>query len=412
MTGPTFRRRHLHLALLIAALSVPACGPGAGSETTPTPATGPLPGDNYALVYATEGGIRRQDTRTGTDTALLSSVDSLGVVAPSPDGHRVVVAYRGPDASRVVLIPGDSGAPRELHRGAVGARYTAAWSVDGERVGVGYRGPDGTGGILVLGPDGETRNIGCSAATTFAAWRAPTEVVVADAANYYTVRVSDCGTLATLPQSGKAGVIYARNGRRVAWFGDRKIGAGLIPELWIGDYTGANAKLIADFRSRPAHAVWAPDGRHIAYEVDSRRWANTTHIVIYDVPAGSYAYKAQEMPLGVPSDFGACWSANGEQIAHDRVYRRRSATQSYTTHQVVVRAGDREQVVFEEIIDRPAEAVQADPPPSCHWLGDHDLLVGSQRGVQIVAVDGHGAYQVPSNQQLLTAVVFPGPPAP
>jgi len=114
------------------------------------------------------------------------------------------------------------------------------------------------------------------------------------------------------------------------------------------------------------------------------------------------------MTLGVPIDFGVCWAPNGERFAHDRVYRRSSGAQAYVTHQIVVRRGETEKVVFDEIISRDYETVVAQKPEPCRWMGNHSLLVAGVRGQEIIDVDGDGSYDVPMTRRVLAAIVYQG----
>jgi hypothetical protein len=164
--------------------------------------------------------------------------------------------------------------------------------------------------------------------------------------------------------------------------------------------------VIADYQSRPRHAVWSPNGERIVYEVVSRRWANTTHLVAYEPATNAYAYIAQEMELGVPNDFGACWSPDSRRIAHDRTYARSTGARSYTTRQVVVREGTTEKVVLDEVIDLPPAQVVADPPARCRWMGGRYLLVDTRQGQRVVDVEDGETYRVPPERQVLVVRVF------
>jgi hypothetical protein len=400
------------LTLLLAACARGG-GPPPPNVEPALEAVTPLAGDNYAFVYQEGSELRRINTSESLHQRLLGGVDELLLATAGPTGDQVAVAYRFGDSSRMLAVNTASGATVELHRGAGSTSYTAAWDVDGHSLGVGFHDPNGHGGILVF--DGtDVRNIGCSASNRFVAWRSPSQVIVGDAANDYTVSTSDCATLARLQRAGKDALTFAANGRRAAWLADRTVefanraGAQAIPQLWIAENDGSAARLIADYQSRPSEPAWAPDAGMIAYVVASRRWANTTHVVAFDVRSGEYTYIAQEMPLGVPIDFGVCWAPNGERFAHDRVYRRSSGAQAYVTHQIVVRQGETEKVVFDEIISRDYQAVIAQRPEPCRWMGNHSLLVAGVRGQEIIDVDADGSYDVPVTRRVLAAIVYEG----
>jgi dipeptidyl aminopeptidase/acylaminoacyl peptidase len=267
--------------------------------------------------------------------------------------------------------------------------------------------------VFVLEADGTTRNVGCRAANGFEAWRSASEAIVHDGVNYYTIRITDCGTLATFSRAGKSNIRFAANGSRVSYFVDReaqfrnRAGTEVIPELWIAGHDGSGARKVADYQGRPQNARWSPDGRRIAYEVVSLRWANTLHVITYEVASESFSYIAEEKQLGVPSDFGVCWSPDGRRFAHDRLYARSTGAQPYTTRQVVVREGEVERVVFDEVIDEPAARVAADRPARCRWTDATHVLLDTRRGQRIVDVAGENVHQFPPAQRVLGLRVVP-----
>ncbi len=407
----------------VAAAGLVACSSGAPSGTPePQPISAPLPGDNYAFVYHEGSTLGRHDTRTGADQHLASDASEVLAAAASPTGARVAVAYRSGDSSRVLVVDTESGSVMEVQAGDARTTYTMAWSLDGIRLGLGYRPQSGRGGITVVETDGSVRDMGCQASNQFEAWRSASQAVVQDGGAYYTVDASNCATLATLRKVGKTGMEYAPNGGRVAFYQDRTVTftnraePQSIPELWIADYAGNGAKVVADFQSRARNSAWSPTADEITYEVVSRRWANTTHLVTYDVRTADYRYIAEEKALGVPNDFGACWSTGGRRFAHDRTYARNTGTQPYTTRQVVVRQGTDETVVFDEVVDIPASRYTAAKPASCQWIGDRHLLISSRRGQSVVDVEDGETHRFPSDRKVFGVKVFdaerpPGPPA-
>jgi len=182
----------------------------------------------------------------------------------------------------------------------------------------------------------------------------------------------------------------------------------IIPELWIASFDGGGARVVADFQSRPRNGVWAPNAGRIVYEVVSRRWANTTHLVAYDIQGDAFSYVAEEKPLGVPNDFSACWSPDSRYFAHDRTYARSTGTQTYTTRQVVIRDGTNEQVVLDEVIDLPPAQVVANRSASCQWMGPRHLLIATRRGHRVVDVDDGEVFVVPADRRVLAVVGFAG----
>jgi hypothetical protein len=399
--------------MLALTLAGAACATGTPSgESEPRPVSGPLPGDNYVLVYHVDTTLAFLDTRTGREHALSLDADQVSASAASPTGMRVAVAYGTGDSSRATVVDLLAGTQTDVHVGPAATTYTMAWSTDGQRLGVGFEPPTGGGGIAVFEADGSVRDMGCRAANRFEAWRSRSQAVVHDAGAFYTVNASNCATLATVQKVGKTQMRYAPNGRRVSFYQDRSVTftnrsqPQVIPELWMADYAGNGATVVADFQSRPQHSVWSPDAQHITYEVVSRRWANTLHLVTYDVGSGEYRYVAEEKALGVPNDFGACWSPDGSRFAHDRAYARSTGTQSYTTRQVVVREGTEERVVLDIVVDVPASHFAANRPPVCQWMGNHHVLVATHRGYRVVDVDDGETYSVPEGHRVLGARVF------
>jgi hypothetical protein len=393
-----------------------ACAPSAAPEPAAPAPTGPLPGDNFAYVYAAAGTVGLHDTRTGEDRVLADDAADVLVAAPTPDGSDVAVAYAGVSSTHALTVELATGAVRTVRDGLAGEEYTAAWSPDGRWLGIGYRG-SASSGILVREPAGDMRSMGCRASNRIMAWGTSNRAIVHGGTNHYTVSAENCATLATLQRAGKRAISYAANATRAAWFVDRSVTfqnrpqPQIIPELWIAAGDGSSARVIADYQSRPGNAVLSPDGRAVAYEVVSRRWANTTHIVAYDIPGNDYSFVAEEKLLGVPSDFNVCWAPDGRRFAHDRAYARRGA-QEYTTRQVVVRDGTEETEIFDEVIDRPAAQVVANPPATCRWIGDRHVLVHSARGDRVIDVVDGEVYEAPAGRRILGVQVFNRPNTP
>lgn len=390
-------------------LAVAACASGGGGGAG---AAAPMLDANVAFVYRAEATLRYQNGRRAEDGEVAGGVGEVLVAAASPSGRRVAVAYRGRDGTRVVAVDAETGTVTDVRYGAAGTQYTMAWSTDGRRLGVGFRPAEGAGGVKVLDARGEVRDLRCRASNRFVAWRSAAEAVVSDGVNFYVVSSSDCATLASVSSVGRAALEYAPSGARLAYLQDRTVTftnrpqPEIIPELWIAGHDGSGARVIADYQSRPRNAVWAPNGDRIAYEVVSRRWSNTTHLVIYDVPANSYSYEASEQQLGVPSDFNACWSPDSRRVAHERTYARVGQGMTYTTRHVVVRAGGGEKVVFEELIgEAPGEMRPAANAAPCRWMGPRHLLVSTRRGQRLIGVDDGTVRELPADRPVLAATV-------
>jgi hypothetical protein len=401
---------------LLASAALGACASGAPTpDVEPAAVVAPLPGDNYAYVYYAGGTVGRVDTRTGTDVSVADGVTEILASAVNRSGSRTAVAFRQGATSGAVIIDGLTGALTEVHSGSAETAYTLGWSLDGLRLGVGFRGPD-EGGVLVVEPDGTVNNIGCRASNRFEAFRAPTELIVHDGTNFYSVSTTNCATLATFRKAGKNDMAYSENGRRVSYFQDHSVQftnreqSQVIAELSVSNYNGAGPQTVADFQSRPASAVLSPDGARVAYEVMSARWANTTHVVIYELSSSEYTYIAEEKQLGVPSDFSVCWASDGRRIAHERAYARSTGTKDYVSREIVVRDGEHEKVVFEEIIDRPMMDLKANRPPKCQWIGDRYLLVWADDAYRIIDTEDNEIFAVNAGRRVLGAMVFSGRP--
>ena len=136
-----------------------------------------------------------------------------------------------------------------------------------------------------------------------------------DGTNIYAVDARDCRTLATLPMRGKSHITYSPDGDRIFF---KRAGS-----LFIAEYNGANAQQIAAPRSRAENMRWSPDSRKIAFEIQSPRYSNVTHVAVYDYATGQAAFNSEERPLGVPKDNNPCWSPDGTRISIDRTYSRR-----------------------------------------------------------------------------------------
>lgn len=396
-----------------------ACASGGGGADA-----APAAGAGIAYVYAAGDAIRRQDTRAGGEGRIVRDVETVLATAASADGRRLAVAFQRGNATRVIAIDNESGSYTEVHEGPLGTAYTMAWSSGGDLLGVGFEHVS-SGGVKVLG-GGEVHDIGCQASTRFVAFRSSSEAIVSDGTNFYTVRRQDCGTLATVVRLGKSDLEFAPNGRRVAYYRDRTVTFSnrpqpeVIRELWVARHDGRGERTIADYQSRPQNAEWSPNGNYLAYEVVSRRWSNTLHLVIYDVPGNAYIYVAEEKELGVPSDFNVCWSPDSHRIAHERTYARVGQAMSYTTRHVVVR-GQRgapprprrqaidEKVVFEELIGEAPGGRRADDGfPPCRWIGPGHLLIATRSGQRLIGVDDGTAQEFPADRRVLAAAVFSG----
>jgi hypothetical protein len=403
-------------------VSACASGGGGGSESAAVPESGA----GHAYVYQAGDAIYRQDTRAGTNERIVRDVGVVLAATPSPDGRKLAIAFGSGGTTQVVAIDNETGSLTEVHEGPTDAVYTLVWSSGGDLLGVGVQHASG-GGVKLLDASGTVRDIGCEASDRFVAFRSSSEAIVSDGTNFHTVRSQDCGTLATVARLGKSDLEFAPNGRRVAYYQERTVTftnrpqPEVIKELWIARHDGRGERLVADYQSRPQNAEWSANGDIIAYEVVSRRWTNTLHLVMYDVPGNTYIYEAEEKELGVPSDFNVCWSPDNHRIAHERTYARVGQAQTYTTRHVVVRGSpfgaaarprrqsSNEKVVFEELIGEEPGGVRADDGfAHCQWIGRHHLLIATRQGQRVIGVDDGTVHELPADRRVLAAAAFGG----
>ncbi len=274
--------------------------------------------------------------------------------------------------------------------------YTFAWARGSDALGVGYRPTDGStrSAVLIADRAGNVRNVGCSVSNRFIAWRASGQIVVGDGTNMYTVDARNCETLATLPMRGKTDINYSPDGNRVAFKRDGS--------LFLAEYNGANPRQIAAARSAASNPRWSPDSRKIAFEIQSTRYANTTHVAVYDYATRQATFRAEPRPLGVPDDHNPCWSPDGTRLSLDRSYARRGASGEYVQQQKVITPvpGEDENVVLEELISGTMPASDG-----CAWIDDQHIALVSADGPKILNVDTKVAYNMPDNVQLLFAKV-------
>ena len=362
---------------------------------TPTGTPIVQPGDGYLMYYVDGTDIRVRNTVAAIDSVVVAGVSGV-VASASPDGSHVAVAYARAGSAELVMIDTRTGSVSSVHSAPPG-EYTLAWSVEGDALGAAHR-PTAQGirgAVLIADTDGNARDIGCSAANRFIAWRSNGQVIVGDDANVYTVSALDCSTLATLSRRDKTHIQYSPDGNHVLF----ERNGGLIGAR----YDGASSQWVARSRYRPRNARWSPDGSRIAFEVQSEQYANITHLAIYEYATGRMEIHSDEKPLGVPRDMNPCWSPNGDRIAHDRDYFRSGGGQEYVQRQRVASAmdGGAEVVVAEELV---RDVSPAEPGP-CGWIDDNHLVVTSTGGPRVFNIETKVAYRLPENSTLLWARV-------
>ncbi len=347
------------------------------------------------MYYADSTGIRLRNAGAQVDSVLLSAATDVQA-KPSPDRDAVAVSFRLAGSAHLIILDAATGAVSNVHSASGGGSYTFVWARGSDAVGVGYRSTDGStpSAVLIADRAGNVRNVGCSVSNRFIAWRASDQIVVGDGRNIYTVDASNCQTLATLPMRRKTDITYSPDGNRVAF--------KRANSLFVAEYNGANAQQIVAARSAASNLQWSPDSRKIAFEIQSPRYANITHIAVYDFATGQTTFRAEQRPLGVPDDHNPCWSPDGTRLSLDRSYTRRGELGEYVQKQKVITPvpGEDEHVVLEELI-------RGAIPPSegCTWVDDQHVVLASVDGPKIFNVDTKEAYDVPDNVRLLFAVM-------
>ena len=385
-------------AVVLGATSFGCAPSGGGPPVGAAPAGPPIaqPGDGYVMLYADGSGIRLRNTASVVDSVFITGATDVDA-KPSPDRAAVAVSYGMGNSTRLVMIDAVGGAASEVHSAPGRGVYTFEWAGGSDALGIGYRTTDGSApsAVLVADRNGNVRNVGCSASNRFVAWRAGGQIVVSDGTNMYTVDARDCRTLATLPMSGKSDITYSPDGNRIFFL---RRGS-----LFIAQHDGANTKEIVAARSRAGNVRWSPDSRRIALEIASPRYANRTHVAIYDFATDQTTFNAEEKPLGVPSDDSPCWSPDGTRLALDRSYNRRGEDGDYVQRQKVVTAvsGNDENVVSEELIRGTAPGGRS----TCAWVDERHIALDSTDGPRIFNVDSKAAYRLPGNAKLLYARV-------
>ena len=388
---------------LLGLLGVAGCSSGGAPAPQPGAAPAPvvrqpLDGANYLVYYVEDNGLHVMNTRTGVDS-IAFTVAGETHAAVSPAGDRFVVTYRDDDSSKTVVIDGASGTTSRVYASGGVGQYTYGWSTDGSRLGVGYRSDEGPGGVVVFGAEGQPRQVGCSTADRFLAWRTDGGMIVADANNVYAASADDCTTLATLPKRGKTDIVYSANGEKVSFLRNNRAGQ---PELWVANYNGAGAQTVAPYQYRPQHTTWAPDAGRIAFTLQSQQYANVTHVAVHDLTTGRATFDAEPTELGVPSDDNACWSPDGARLAFDRSFARSGGGQSYVTMQKVVTEleSGTQAVVAEELVRDQS------PRAGCAWADDTHLLVSFTDETHIVDVTSKATFTVPAGRQVLFALAI------
>ena len=194
--------------------------------------------------------------------------------------------------------------------------------------------------------------------------------------------------------SGKTDITYSPDGSRVAF--------KRANSLFVAEYNGANTQQIASARSAASNLQWSPDSRKIAFEIQSPRHDNITHVAVYDYATGNATFRADQRPLGVPDDHNPCWSPDGTRLSLDRSYARRGESGEYVQKQKVITPvpGEDENVVLEELIRGAIPTSEG-----CAWVDDQHIALVSADGSKILNVDTKVAYSLPDNVRLLFAKV-------
>ncbi len=390
-------------SVMVVAVGLIAAGcasSGVGGPVSSAPAGPPIaqPGDGYLMYYADATGVRIRSTGSVIDSVLIAGATDIEA-KPSPDRSAVAVAYRQGDSTSLVLIDAASGAVSTVHSAPGRGSYTFVWARGSDALGAAYRptGGSGRGAVLIADRAGRVRNVGCTASNRFIAWRSGggEQIVVGDGVNIYTVDARDCRTLATFPMSGKSHITYSPDGDRIIF--------KRANSLFIAEYNGANTKQIATPRSRAENMRWSPDSRKIAFEIQSPRYSNVTHVAVYDYATGQAAFNSEARPLGVPKDNNPCWSPDGTRISIDRTYSRSGEVGDYLQKQKVIMLvpGNDEDVVVDELI----RGTVPDERTPCSWIDNLHIALVLADGPSILNVNTKVAYKMPSAARLLYARV-------
>jgi dipeptidyl aminopeptidase/acylaminoacyl peptidase len=348
------------------------------------------------------------------------------VASASHDNRNIAVAFRQGDSTVLAIVAVGSGEHVRAHSVVGTAAFTFAWSEDGRRLGAGYRAtgaPPSAGpssGVMVVGLDGSARDVGCSVSNRVLAWVTNGNLAVGDGRNVYIVSPRDCNTLATIPLRDNKDVTFSPDGRKVTLrksprdqFSRQRAGNRL--ELYVADFNGANARRVTDYRYDAQKVRWAPDSRKIAFELQSQQFANVTHVAVYDVARDQATFDARARTLGQPDDGNPQWAPGGTMLVHDRVYARRSAGQSYSTNQKVVKTlpqaggtlSDAAEKVVAEELAQTGEAVTGEPVGTTWgWADDRHLVFSSAQRTRIVNIETAANYDLPGGVALLSVVVL------
>ena len=199
-------------------------------------------GDRLAYVRESPGGLDLIVARAdGTDPRVLASgLDSFGGVSWSPDGTRILLAATVSGTPQLAIVNGD-GSGSQVLDGAGRASF-ATWRPDGRQMAFRSVQGDGTSAVLLADADGSNiRRLDLSAAS------------ITDG-DYGALRWSPDGTrLTDMGQSLEAG--------DVGW---RIHVVDVAPDGVVVDHP----MRFVPGSSREVLPAWAPDGRHIAFNLD------------------------------------------------------------------------------------------------------------------------------------------------
>ncbi len=160
-----------------------------------------------------------------------------------------------------------------------------------------------------------------------------------------------------------------------------------IPELFIADYDGKNAKKVVSYMDYPQHATWSPDGQTVALDIKSRKWANVRYLAFCNVQTGkTVVQKNDDVSRSDPR-----YSPNGSRLFY------------YETETTVVNGSKAIRAIVRTEVDQAtvslSEGIVGDayhsPGSFLAWYDDHILGLATNAGTDITSVTSQMKVLVP-----------------
>ncbi len=259
-----------------------------------------VPGEKLkvaGLAISRGVGIKAFDQSTGWDTVLIRTSNSNIDKAVSPSGFKVAVAYRLSDTLKVAII--------NLHPFKVNVigvtqnipLISMKWK-DDANLGFNYIVQKKDGDKFVFQNAGaysfntDSMKLGIlkfnNGASIFE-WLPSGHLVTKFAKDYYVIDLKTSKTIATVANVDK--LAFSKDGKKCLYYQDVEVTdengrKSKIPELYMADYTGKNAKTVSSYMNQPRHAQWSPTNATIAFDIQSKEWSNIRHLAYYIVQSG------------------------------------------------------------------------------------------------------------------------------